>query len=183
MSARGDFLETARGLGMYRVAAIEAARSGECARIHAASFDAAWDLADFERFLGTPETIAHGAIDAADDRIVGIVLSRKAMDEAEVLTLAVASAHRRRGLARRLLSAHLESLEAAEVAHLFLEVDTGNGAARALYARLGFTPVGERKAYYRAGRARPSAALVLRLDLPQATRGLEGEAGGQRDVR
>ena len=46
-------------------------------------------------------------------------------------------------------------------ASLFLEVGADNPAALALYAGLGFTRVGMRKAYYNGG-----DALVLRLSLP-----------------
>jgi ribosomal-protein-alanine N-acetyltransferase len=156
--------ENAHLFEAYRIATIGAGCGSACARVHAASFDAAWDAADLEQFLGAGETVAHGVIESADDSVVGFVLSRTASDEAEILTLAVAPAHRRRGLARRLLCDHLESLAEAGAKLLFLEVGTENGAARALYASLGCTPVGERKGYYRSGRA---DALVLRLDLPR----------------
>jgi ribosomal-protein-alanine N-acetyltransferase len=148
----------------YRIATIGAEHARACAGVHAASFDAAWDAADFERFLDAGETLAHGVIDSADESVVGFVLSRVASDEAEILTLAVAPAHRRHGLARRLLRDHLESLAADGAKHLFLDVATENGAARAFYASLGCLRVGERKGYYRSGRA---DALVLRLDLPR----------------
>lgn len=157
--------ENARLFEAYRIATIGAGRGSDCARVHAASFDAAWDSADFEQFLGAGETMAHGAIESADDSVVGFVLSRIASDEAEILTLAVAPAHRRRGLARRLLCAHLESLAEAGAELIFLEVGAENGAARALYASLGCAPVGERKGYYRSG---CEDALVLRLDLPRS---------------
>jgi ribosomal-protein-alanine N-acetyltransferase len=156
-------MTTSEKLETCRIGALGAARSGECARLHAACFEAAWDHADFDRFLCAAETIAHGAID--DDRVVGFVLSRRAADEAEVLTLAVAPTRRRRGLARRLLAAHLEGLVEAGVVSLYLEVDVANAAARALYSTFGFVAVGERKAYYRAAQANSSTALVLRLDL------------------
>jgi len=165
VSARGVFLGGADKLECYRIERIGAGRGSACARVHAASFTAPWVPADFEGFLGAGETIAHGATDGADDQLVAIVVSRRALDEAEILTFAVAPAHRRRGLARRMLSTHLVSLVETGVAGLFLEVDTGNAPARALYASLGFTMVGERTAYYRSAGARPSAALVLRCDL------------------
>lgn len=154
-------------LETYPIARISAARSHECASVHAASFDTAWDTVDFDRFFGAGATIAHGAIDVSNDKLVAFVLSRVAADEAEILTLAVAPANRRKGLARRLLEAHLECLAGLAVVSLFLEVDTGNRPARALYARLGFATVGERKAYYRSAGAPPSAALVMRRDLVQ----------------
>ena len=46
----------------------------------------------------------------------------------------------------------------------YLEVRESNTSARALYARHGFRPVGQRSAYYRNPR---EDALVLRLELSQ----------------
>jgi ribosomal-protein-alanine N-acetyltransferase len=152
-------------LETYRTTNLGTEQSRACARLHAASFSIAWDRADFEAFLNAGETVAHGAIDPADEGLVGLVMSRVAADEAEVLTLAVDPAHRRRGIARRLLIAHIECLAEAGAARLFLEVGTENVAARQLYAGFGFAQVGERKDYYRAVGAPPASARVLCLDL------------------
>lgn len=160
-----------------RIVVLDSGSAGACAQVHVASLPAAWNVQEFESFLGAEETMAHGALDAASGRLVGFVLSRIAADEAEILTLAVAPGERRRGVARRLLRDHIGCLAAAAVTSLFLEVDTGNLAARALYTNLGFVQVGTRKAYYRSGRATVASALVLRLDLG---RNRPGEARGQR---
>lgn len=157
-------------LESYRISTVAADRDLECARLHASSFAAAWDAAEFEQFLNATGTIAHGAIHAADNRLVAIVLSRVASDEADVLTLAVVPVHRRRGLARRLLAAHLADLAEAGVGALFLEVDAENAPALALYAALGFAVVGQRKDYYRSARSDPRPALVLRRDLARRER-------------
>lgn len=93
------------------------------------------------------------------------MLSRGAAGEAEVLTLAVDPGHRRRGIGRRLLDRHLATLAAAGVGALFLEVEDGNAAARALYAAAGFTEVGRRESYYRAADGTRPAALILRRRL------------------
>ena len=50
-------------------------------------------------------------------------------------------------------------------ATVFLEVRESNGAARALYAALGFTELARRKAYYSNPR---EDAVVMRLDLAKA---------------
>jgi ribosomal-protein-alanine N-acetyltransferase len=144
---------------------IGAERSAECAAIHAASFAHPWDETDFEQFFTAPGAFADGAVEAKDEHLAGFVLSRIAADEAEILTLAVAPEWRRRGVAASLLGPHLAGLAALHVARLFLEVDSGNIAARALYAKFDFREVGERKAYYRNAGARMTEALVLRRDL------------------
>jgi ribosomal-protein-alanine N-acetyltransferase len=68
--------------------------------------------------------------------------------EAEIHTIGVDSAHRRRGIGRELLQGLLAVADGAG-ATVFLEVRTDNDAARALYEAEGFTVVGLRKRYYR----------------------------------
>jgi ribosomal-protein-alanine N-acetyltransferase len=140
-------------------------RCAECALIHAASFAHPWDEADFERLLTGPEVVSDGAIEIRDETLSGFVVSRAALDEAEILTIAVVAERRRCGVGAMLLATHLSSLAARGVRRLFLEVDTENIAARALYAGRGFYQVAERKAYYRKGDLPPASALVMRLDL------------------
>ena len=144
---------------------IGAERSAECAVIHATSFAYPWQEADFEQLFVAPGIFADGAIEAKEEYLAGFVVSRVAADEAEILTIAVAPEWRRRGIATSLLKPHLHGLAAIQVSRLFLEVDTENTAARALYAHFGFELVGERKAYYRTADADLAAALVMRRDL------------------
>jgi len=83
-----------------------------------------------------------------------------AAGEAEILTLAVAPPARGQGLGRRLLLAAIAHARVLGADTMFLEVGADNPAALALYARLGFAKVGDRKGYYQ-GRD----AFVLRLPL------------------
>jgi [ribosomal protein S18]-alanine N-acetyltransferase len=148
-----------------RIQSIGAGRSAECAAIHAASFAHPWQEADFEQLFVTPGVLADGAIGDKDERLAGFVLSRIAVDEAEILTLAVAPEWRMRGVATNLLTPHLSSLAANRAGRVFLEVEAENTAALALYEKFGFRQVGERKSYYRAADAIPKGALIMRLDL------------------
>ncbi|WOJ91269.1 ribosomal protein S18-alanine N-acetyltransferase [Methylocapsa polymorpha] len=144
---------------------IGAERSAECATLHASSFAYPWGEADFEQLLAAPETYAGGAVEASESKLAGFVLSRCALDEAEILTLAVEPAWRRNGIGRNLLGSHLAGLAAKGISRVFLEVDEENHAARGLYASFGFRQVAERKAYYRSADARQATALVMRLDM------------------
>jgi len=94
-------------------------------------------------------------------RNIGFIISRRAADEAEILSVAVARAWQGRGLARRLLDLHLRRLAGVRLRAVFLEVDEDNQPARRLYARAGFREVGSRPGYYSGGKS----ALVLRRDL------------------
>jgi ribosomal-protein-alanine N-acetyltransferase len=123
------------------------------AALHAVCFERAWDAATLADMLAGPGTFAF----AHDD---GFVVARAAADEAEILTLAVAPHARGQGLGRALLQAAIGKARGLGAGVMFLEVGADNPHALALYAALGFSKVGMRKAYYE-GRD----ALVLRLPL------------------
>jgi len=101
-----------------------------------------------------------GAFGLIDDR-GGMLLGRVAADEAEVLTLAVAPAVRRNGVATGLLHAAARHAAVRGARVMFLEVAAGNAAALTLYGGVGFVEVGRRRRYY----ADASDALVLRMNL------------------
>ena len=81
--------------------------------------------------------------------------------DAEILTIGVVPAARRRGLGAALLCAMTMQARDAGCAALFLEADAGNAAALALYNGRGFQEVGRRPGYYRDG----ADALVMKLVL------------------
>jgi ribosomal-protein-alanine N-acetyltransferase len=95
------------------------------------------------------------------DQRGGMLLGRVMADEAEILTLAVALAVRRRGIATALLRAARAEIVARGGATVFLEVSVDNPAAQALYRRFGFFEVGRRQSYY----ADSSDALVLSMKI------------------
>jgi ribosomal-protein-alanine N-acetyltransferase len=130
------------------------------AAIHEAAFPPgqAWSVTMFAAQLGLPGVT--GFLDEAG----GMVLIRVAADEAEILTLCVAPAARRMGLGARLLDAALSAARDAGAAKLFLEVSARNAAARALYAKAGFTQLGRRRRYYADG----ADALIMSLPLISA---------------
>lgn len=143
---------------MIREAALE--DLAEMARIHALCFAKAWDEAALGDMLKSPGIV--GLIAPG-----GFVLARVAADEAEVLTIAVDPAARRRGTGRALLAEAVSAVQAKGARTMFLEVACANSAARALYGLLGFHNVGRRKSYYEGG----EDALILKADLPLAAVG------------
>lgn len=68
--------------------------------------------------------------------------------EAEVLYLLVDPPYQRQGLARQLLQQGIQLAKNQQAERVLLEVRASNQAARALYAREGFTEDGRRKNYY-----------------------------------
>jgi [ribosomal protein S18]-alanine N-acetyltransferase len=91
----------------------------------------------------------------------GMVLARVAADEAEILTLGVVEAARRRGVATALLRTAMQRAASSGAYSMFLEVSVTNQSARGLYAACGFSQIGVRRAYYDDG----TDALVMRADL------------------
>ena len=98
-----------------------------------------------------------------DGEVVGIIVTRVAADEAEILNLAVLPTLRRRGLARQLLLTALAAARALNARRAFLEVRESNLDARAFYSRMGFTEFGRRRAYYQ-GPTEDALILTLALD-------------------
>ena len=68
--------------------------------------------------------------------------------DAHIMTIAVSPRHRRNGIASRLMLAMIDSALEAGAEHLTLELRVSNAAARGLYERFGFSPVGIRPRYY-----------------------------------
>lgn len=93
----------------------------------------------------------------------GFVLSRGAVDEEELLLIAVAPSHRGEGIGSALLERFVTSARQRGVQRLFLEMREGNPAER-LYQRHGFVRVGRRLAYYRRGTGDPLNAITFARD-------------------
>ena len=132
------------------------------ARVHATSFDHPWSAADIAELLAAPG--AFGLAIAETDAPVAFVLVRAIAGEAEILTLAVDPAMRRRGLAQALVEAAFLAAQTAGAEAMFLEVAADNAGAIALYAGAGFIRVGARPGYY-PRETGAIDAIVMRRDL------------------
>lgn len=139
----------------------------EVARLHAASFDPAWSEDEIDRLARRPGTVVllARAEGGGAEPALGFLLLRQAGAEAEILSVGVDPALRRRGAGDALVRAAIRRCQHDRLEELFLEVDAANRAAVALYRRLGFRQVGERKGYYPRDDAPPARALVMRLAL------------------
>jgi ribosomal-protein-alanine N-acetyltransferase len=135
-------------------------------RLEKACFgDAAWSATDLSDFLNQPGVL--GFLAWQGPGAVGAVIFQFAADSADILTLGVAPAVRRQGVARRLLAHGFAALAACGVTKVFLEVRVSNQAAQQLYRTFGAEEVGRRKGYYDPTPTRPCEdALVFALPLP-----------------
>jgi ribosomal-protein-alanine N-acetyltransferase len=145
-----------------RVDAIEARHAARLADIHASAFARPWSALDFEQFLTDRSIRADGLFLGRAAQPSGFAVSRRAADEAEILSVAVSREARGRGHAHTLLAAHLQALAHAGVRAVHLEVEDGNEPALALYRRLGFTPAGRREGYYLRPDGSRAGALTMR---------------------
>lgn len=139
------------------------AAAARCANLHKISFSSPWSAAEFGSLLASASVVADGVGSAP--LVDGFILSRRAADEAEILTIAVDPAKRAHGLGNALLGFHLSRLSMLGVEKLFLEVAESNKPALALYNRYGFERVGLREGYYAKPDGTRAAALILRCNL------------------
>jgi len=105
---------------------------------------------------------AGAALEAGEP--LGFLVTRRAADEAEIITIGTRPSMQRRGVARQMMDRQLMTLAAQGVRVVVLEVAASNTAAQALYSALGFGEAGRRKGYYH----RPSGAedaIVMRREL------------------
>jgi ribosomal-protein-alanine N-acetyltransferase len=132
--------------------------------LHGASFNRGWSEEEIERLMLDRQVVTHRA--TIGGRLAGFAMSRLVQGEAEILSVAVAAARRRRGVGRRLLDLHLRRLAGLGARVVFLEVDESNVAARALYHRFGFHEAARREGYYFGSSGKRSTALILRCNFP-----------------
>ena len=132
------------------------------AAIHAASFTnpRPWTAAEIAGLLDMPGSFLAEVPG-------GFVLGRVVLDEAELLTIAVAPEARRRGIGAGLLAAFESRAQMRGAALGFLEVAADNLAATALYTGAGWQVCGRRKGYYRDGPGGPVDALLMRRTFAQ----------------
>lgn len=134
------------------------------AALHGACFATAWDADEVAALAAMPGAYV-GVIEAEPERVAGFVLARVAADEAEIITICVHPAGRRRGLGHALLAFAQTRAAAAGATRLFIEVAADNAAALALYRAAGFQEAGRRRAYYADS---GQDALVMCLPLVSA---------------
>ncbi|MGH6906523.1 MAG: tRNA (adenosine(37)-N6)-threonylcarbamoyltransferase complex dimerization subunit type 1 TsaB [Aestuariivirga sp.] len=133
------------------------------AALHAECFEASWCAEAFSKLMSTPGAAAFLALVVG--KPVGFILIRKAAEEAEILTLATRPPARRRGIAGRLLDHQLTELRAQGITTCFIEVASGNEAARTLYQTRGFIEAGRRRGYYERPAGNFEDAIVMRKAL------------------
>lgn len=105
-----------------------------------------WPLTAFEKEVGShPPTVF---VLRSKGNTIAFVVTRRHPPELDIINLAVAEEHRRRGFARTLLRFLLEMARHEGVDQVFLEVRAGNQAALGLYRSLSFEATQKRRNFY-----------------------------------
>lgn len=128
------------------------------------AYGEAWNRRQVSDALTLPNTHyllagAKGGQPRDGEPATGFVMSRGALDEEELLLIAVHPGHRGRGVGTALLDRFIAAAEARGATRLFLEMRDGN-PADSLYRRAGFEPVGRRRNYYRGAAKGPLDAIT-----------------------
>ncbi|PNU02927.1 GNAT family N-acetyltransferase [Novosphingobium guangzhouense] len=138
-----------------------------------ASFDPiygeAWNRRQVEDALKFGNTHYHilcaqGHTPADNESAAGFFLSRTGFEEEELLLLAVIPESRGRGLGRKLLEVLRSGARERGAHRLLLEMRKGN-PAELLYRNFGFSPIGERREYYRTPSGERLDALTFAHDI------------------
>lgn len=139
--------------------------------LHGRCFASAWSGRDFARWQASVHHVGYIGLDTENQAEAGLVVAMTVCGEAEILTLAVAPEHRRRGLATQLLDALRKRLARDAISRVTLEVASDNHPATRTYKGTGFEPVGRRRNYYPSrspGSESGGDAIVMALDLARS---------------
>lgn len=108
--------------------------------------------------------------EASESKVVAYCLISSVFEVAEVLRIGTHPDYQRRGLAAGLLQALIKAMPQKQLQRILLEVRQDNGAAIALYEKMGFEVIHVRKGYYsipsKEGRGEVKCdALIMQYEL------------------
>jgi ribosomal-protein-alanine N-acetyltransferase len=146
--------------------------------IEAASFTMPWPAHAYRSELET-NRLAQYLVIRAGDEVVGYAGVWLMVDEAHITTFAIHPAWRRRRLGERLLLAVLDVARTRRAREATLEVRLSNLAARRLYEKYGFRPVGLRPNYYSDDHEDALIMTTEPLESERMMARLEGLRAGQ----
>ncbi|MGO9804791.1 MAG: GNAT family N-acetyltransferase [Steroidobacteraceae bacterium] len=128
----------------------------------------AWGATRIGWYVRHPESVVLTA--RSDRSIAGFAIMRFADEVAHLTLLAVEPAHRRRGIARRLVTWLEETALTAGTYLIGLELRAQNEAACAFYRALGYRELGRVPGYYQGVEAALRMERDVRVSRPAAAR-------------
>ena len=127
--------------------------------IERTAYPTPWSRSMFAGELAKPSSICLGAFEG--ERLIGYLIVSRYVDAWHVMNVAVATDHRRRGVASDLLGALFDRTREDGRRGYTLEVRVSNAGAITLYEGLGFERRGVRRGYYTDNR---EDALIMWRD-------------------
>lgn len=143
----------------HPVLVLRADDAGRMSRLHMRCFDDPWSAVSFRGLLLDTSILTLGV--ELDGALVAFAMAQTVAGESDILTVATAPEHRRKGLGATLIGALINRLGERGVSRITLDVAEDNAPARALYRGFGFTEDGRRPRYYTAGRDVPVDAVLM----------------------
>lgn len=101
-------------------------------------------------------------LESETGQMLGYAVMMLAVDEAELLDIAVAAGFQRQGWGHRLLQEMMALARRDGMQRVVLEVRASNMAAISLYRSMGYIDIGLRRDYYPSQNAREDAILMGR---------------------
>lgn len=119
----------------------------QAAELEKRCFSCPWELEEYEKSRQREDFSCLCAYIGGE--FAGFLMAFHVLDECHLLDIATEEKFRRRGVGEALISELIERTKKREGALIYLEVREKNQAARGLYEKTGFVPVGKRKDYYK----------------------------------
>ena len=141
------------------------------------SYPTPWSRSMFAGELAKPSSVCLGAFEPESGDLLGYMIISRYVDAWHVMNVAVAPAHRRRGIASALLGQLFEKTSGESRRGYTLEVRISNVGAIKLYEQLGFRSRGVRRGYYTDNR---EDALIMWRDPGLSADAEEPRAVGDR---
>ncbi len=129
-----------------RVATIEDAE--DIYDIERFTFSTPWHIDSIEADLKDPSRRLYYVMEDDDYEIVGYAGSWLVADEGHITNVAVLEKFRGNGYGYELVQTLIRELFQRNMVSIFLEVRPSNTSAIAMYEKIGFSVIGQRKDYY-----------------------------------
>ena len=105
-----------------------------------------WPTEHFRSSLENSTNLSYALM--RKDKLIGYVIAALAIDNADILNIAIDSGYQRQGYATKLLSHLINEFSEKGAKEVFLEVRDSNNGAISFYNSKGFKQISVRKNYY-----------------------------------
>lgn len=126
---------------------MDAMGARKAAELEKRCFSCPWEFEEYEKSRQREDFSCLCAY--TDGEFSGFLMAFHVLDECHLLDIATEEKFRRRGIGAALIRELMKRAGEKDGSVIYLEVREKNQAARGLYEKLGFVPVGKRKDYYK----------------------------------